>query len=463
MSGVAFAEHHSPAAESHSAPVQTTELELEADPRIAALGAETDVGTLPEDLTVSEAVSQGGVTLPELEQLALDNNPAIKQASAVASMAAGIRKQVGLKPNPRIGYFADEIGDGGSAGLHGVFLSQTFVTGDKLAWNRCVIGHDVQSLVWQVEAQRYRVLTDLRQKFYEALAAQQRIELARKFRVVAEKGVAVADDRLKAGEGTSADVLQSEIQLAEVDLEIQQAEVDLRASWKRLVAIAGVPDLAHGELAGNFEIDSFEQDIEFAYRQLVSASPLLKAARSRVCRARANLRRQKLQAQPNLNAQLGVGYDDSTNDQFTKVQFSVPVSLHNKNQGNIRAAHAAYCEATQNVERLKLLVRTELARVMQRYQSAAATVSQYEEAILPKVRRTQELIGEAYAAGESDFLRVLTARKMFFDANLKYITALMNLATANAEIEGQLLSGGLTSVVTYHGGDDLRGQAFSQR
>jgi cobalt-zinc-cadmium efflux system outer membrane protein len=71
------------------------------------------------------------------------------------------------------------------------------------------------------------------------------------------------------------------------------------------------------------------------------------------------------------------------------------------------------------------------------------------------------LILNAQAAGEIEFLRVLTARRVFFDVNLKYVSALVELSQANAEIEGLLLTGGLSNTVSFDGGDDLRGQALS--
>ena len=99
--------------------------------------------------------------------------------------------------------------------------------------------------------------------------------------------------------------------------------------------------------------------------------------------------------------------------------------------------------------------------MMREYTVAAATVRQYESTILPKASESQQLISEAYAVGEFDFLRVLTARRMFFDANLRYVAALGDLAVANVAIDGLLLSGGLSSVVSYDGDDALRGQALS--
>ena len=127
----------------------------------------------------------------------------------------------------------------------------------------------------------------------------------------------------------------------------------------------------------------------------------------------------------------------------------------------MRAAQAEYCAATHNVQRIRQSIRRELARVMREYNVAEATVQQYERAILPKAEETLKLMKEARDAGEFDFLRVLTARRAYFDANLKYVAAMGRLAQANAKIDGLLLTGGLSNVVTYGAGDDLRGQALN--
>ena len=407
------------------------------------------------------AMGEPGMTLEAIEQLALANNPAIQQANAASARAGGIRAQVGLKPNPTIGYFGEEIGNDGAGGLHGAFVSQAFVRGDKLAWNRQVIGHDVNAMNWQIETQRQRVRTDIRLAFYDALAAQKRLQLARDFRSVAKEGVTVSEERVDAKVGTRPDVLQSEIQLNEVDLSIQQAEFELSAALNELAALAGVPDLGTTTLIGDLNIAANARDAETEFAQIVAMSPQLAAAQARVDRARANIQRQQVQPIPNVTAQLGAGGDDGTGNAFANVQLSLPVPIHNKNQGNIRAAQAEYCAATQNVQRIRQSIRRDLAQVMREYNIAEATVQQYEKSILPKADETLKLMQEARDAGEFDFLRVLTARRAYFDANLKYVTAMGRLAQANAKIDGLLLTGGLSNVVTYSVGDDLRGQALS--
>ena len=407
------------------------------------------------------AAVDSGLTLAAVEQLALTHNPALKQAQAASARAGGIRTQVGLRPNPTVGYFGEEIGNEGTGGLHGAFISQTIVRGDKLKLNRQVINNDVREMNRLVETQKQRIRTDIQLAFYAALSAQKRLELAHDFRQVAKDGVVVTEERVIALTGSRPDVLQSQIQLNEVDLSIRQAEFDLSAALNEMAALAGVPHLSTTTLIGELEDAFGERDAETEFAHILAMSPQLSAAQVRVDRARANICRQQVQAIPNLTAQLGVGHDNGTGDEFANVQLSLPIPVHNRNQGNLRAAHAEYCAATQDVLRIRQSIRRDLARVMQEYNIANATVEQYQRQILPKSRETLALMKEAQDAGEFDFLRVLTVRRAYFDANVRYVTALGELAQANAKLDGLLLSGGLSNVVSYDGGDDLRGQALS--
>lgn len=413
---------------------------------------------------IPERSSENGLTLDAIEDIAMANNPAIQQAAAASARAGGIRMQVGLKPNPLIGYFGEEIGDEGTAGLQGAFVSQTFVRGDKLAWNQTVINYDVQAMNWQLATTRQRVRTDIRVAFYAALTAQKRLQLAEDFRPIAEEGVRISIQRLEdAKVGTRPDVLQSQIQLNEVDLTIQHAEIERNAALSELAAIAGVSDLGTSTLIGSLPTELSGRNADDEYNRIVGSSPLLAAARARVGRARADLRRQEVQPIPNLQTQLGVGGNDSSGDTFANVQLSLPVPIHNRNQGNVRAAWAEYCAATRNVERLQQSLRRDLARAMRDYNMAAATVRQFEEAVIPKAEETLSLIKQAQDAGEFDFLRVLTARRSLLDARLRYVAALGQLARADAQIDGLLLTDGLSNSVNYDVGDDLRGQTLTNQ
>jgi cobalt-zinc-cadmium efflux system outer membrane protein len=403
--------------------------------------------------------AEGGLELTQLEQLALANNPTLCQLAAAAQKASGIRQQVGAYPNPIIGYQGMQIGDKGTD-QHVAFIQQQIVLGDKLALNQHVLGHDVNAQLWDVESQRYRVLTDVRMRFYEALAAQRRMELTREFQDVAAQGVETANARLEALVAPRSEVLQSEIQLTETKTARSQAEFAFRGAWQELAATVGLPGLASSTLTGELRPAVIERDWDAMYQSLLATSPELCAAHTRVRRAQANIARQEAQPIPNLDVQLGTGYDNGTGSGMFNIQVGAPIPVFNQNCGNIAAAHAEHCRATQEVRRLELSLKSRLARAAQEFDSAAVAVTNYEVEILPRAQETLDLTSQAYTAGEFDFLQVLVARRTFFESNLQYLNALGELAQANARLDGLLLTGGLNETADFVDDGGLRGQSL---
>jgi cobalt-zinc-cadmium efflux system outer membrane protein len=414
---------------------------------------------------VSDAISKpqnSGITVEQLEQLALENNPTIRQLSASASKAGGIQTQSGLYPNPIIAYSGVQLADR-STDQQGVLVEQEIVLGDKLQLNRQVHQQDVQVRLWEVEAQRQRVLTDIRTLFYSALATQRQIELIDEFRNVAARGAEVAQMRRDALDASLPEVLQAQIQLKEVELRRQQTQIELTALWNKLSATTGVHHLEPSSLSGTLEQPLTEYDWDIFYEELCSRSPELAAARADVQRARTLLCRQQRQPIPNLNLQLVAGRDNATDSGFLNVQAAAAVPVFNRNEGNIRAAYADYCRATHEVRRVELSLRSRLADVSREFDAAAAGVGIYREEILPRAQQTLDLSEQAYEVGEFGFLQVLLARQTFFESNLRYVTALSELAQAKAVVNGLLLAGGLSPVSDFSGDDGLRGQALDGR
>lgn len=400
------------------------------------------------------------ISLSTLEAWALEHNPAIRQASASALKSMGFRNQVSRTPNPTIGYMGQQLGDDGTD-QHLAFLSQDIVLGGKLELNDQVLGHGVQSQLWEVEAQRFRVLTDVRLRYYDALAAQQRLGAANEFHKVLAKGVSVAEARKQALEGTQPEVLLARVQLNQLELTQRRSEIAFNAAWNELAATIGLRQLPVAPLEITAGPPTSDRDWNVVYEDLIARSPEIRAASSRVCRAAANVQRQEAQPIPNLELQVAVGHDQATEVQFGQVQAGLPIPVFNKNRGNIDAAQAEYCRALQEVERLKMSIRARLARAAQDFDAARAMVEQYEEKILPQAKESQDLSEQAYAAGEFGFLEVLTSRRVYFEATLELINARRDLAQAAATIEGLLLTGGLDQTVDTPDDDSLRGQALS--
>ena len=347
-----------------------------------------------------------GITLEAIESIALSNNPTIAELVATTQKAAGFKTQTGLRANPTIGYNGNQLADV-KTDQHTVYISQTIVTADKLELNRQVLNEALRAQLLRLEAQKYRVATDIRIAFYAALAAQRRLDLIREFQSVADKGLELAELRKKGQEGSQLDVVQAEVQKNEIDLLLQQAEIRYQAAWRELAALAGSPELQAVHLLGTLPTTANDLDWQEVASMMVFSSPEYHAAQAKVTQARANITRQDVQKIPNLGLNLGAGSDQATGAGLINFVVGVPIPVFNRNQGNISAALAEYVRACREVERVQNAIRQRLAVVSNDYGSSRVAVDRYSRLILPNAAETLKLAEIAYKAGETSFVQVL--------------------------------------------------------
>lgn len=413
------------------------------------------------DPVASTEAMADGATLEELLSLAFANNPAIKELAATTQIAAGYRTQVGLYANPMLGYQGQQLADAGTD-QHLLFVQQQIITGDKRALNRAVLNEAVRAQVQELEAQKLRVATDIKTAYYDSLRIQEQLASIDQFFGLLKQGVDAAEKRMQAGEGSRIDLLQTQVQLKQLELDRRQLSASLSARLREIVALAGMPNMQLQTIAGELPKLPASQDWKAVEDGLVATSPEYAAAQARIRQASAAIRRQESQPLPNLNVQFGAGVDNGTDSGMMNVQLGAPIPVFNKNQGNIAAARAEYCRAVQEAQRIDNAIRARLAIASGDYARAAEAVDMYLSELLPAAQETLDLAEAAYRAGEQDFIQLLVTRRTYFDTNLAYIASRSQLATAQAQIDGYLLTGALNAVINNSGDDSLRGLTLDQ-
>ena len=390
-------------------------------------------------------IYDAGLTIEVLEQLALANNPVVGRAAARVRALRGKCWQVGLKPNPTIGYVAGEMGNNGTAGQQGGFVGQKFITAGKLQKNRAVVCAEIETAEQVLAATRLRVRTDLRLSYYRALVAQQRVELTTSLVEATGEAVKASEELIAAQEIPRAALLQTEMEQQNAEIALRTAENQLDAAWQQMSAVAGEIELPRQPLTGDPAILPSDLSWDATLARLTTTSPEIAAAIAELSRSRRALNRACVEAVSDINAQLSVQYDDSTTDTIAGVQIGMPLPLWNRNQGGIRQAQAEVSVASQNIDRVALDLKRRLAVAYQQYSNAKTQVRTYSEQILPRSAETFELVRRGYAAGEVGYLELLTAQRTYAATNLKYLDALNTLWQNWTRIDGLLLDGSLTS------------------
>ena len=401
------------------------------------------MGLAPSLGTAQQIEPTANVTLAELEAMAQRCNPTLAQAAARLEAARAQHYQVGLYPNPVVGYQGSEIGNDGRAGQQGGYVSQEIVTAGKLQLSRAVAGQEVRQAESALAAQQFRVLTDVRRGFYEVLVAQRTVELTEQLVGIGDRGVKAAEALLKAQQVARADLLQARIECDSAKILLEKSRNRYAAAWRSLLAVVGDPTLQPTPVTGNLQDGIARLTWEETLSRLLAESPELAIAQAGLARAQAVWSREWAGRTPNVDLQTSVQYDNATRYTIASVQLGIPIPVFNRNEGNIAKAQAETVAARHEVERVRLALQQRLAAVFEQYATAHQQVEKYAQDIMPNAEESLKLVTEGYRRGEFSYLVLLTAQRTYFQTNLAYLDASRDLRTATTALEGNLLSDSL--------------------
>ena len=405
---------------------------------------------MPPTPPQEQASTPTGLTLGELEQMALSNNPTLAQAAAEIRAATGRKLQSGLYPNPTVGYQGEQIRGGSQGGgEQGFFVSQDIVLGGKLGLNRRVLEQETKQAEAEAEEQRLRVVNGVRMFYYQALAAQEMVDLRHKLSKLAEDAVQTSHQLGNVGQADQPDVLQAEVEGEQAELAVVAAEQNQVRAWRALAGTVGKPQMPLTHLAGSLE-DLPEDSPDQWLQAILQESPAVKIAALGVVKAEASLARAKREPIPDLQLRGGLQQNrelDATTNRpiglqgFAEVGIQIPI--FNRNQGNVQASRAGVERAQREVQRVQLVLRERAATLLQNYVTSRSTVERYRNHMIPRARKAYELYLKSYGGMAAAYPQVLISQRTLFQLQTDYIAALENLWGNSIALKGFLLTDGL--------------------
>jgi len=389
----------------------------------------------------------GGMTLDDLESMAIGNNPTLAQAAARVRAQRGNWVQQGLYPNPRLSYVGDEMGDENRSGFQGFKVNQEIVTRHKLELAQNVASQQVFQAEQEYAAQEFRVRNDVKLRFYDVLLAQRTLVLSRELEQIGLTNAHAAQHLFEAGQVGRSDVLQAQIEADNNQLQTIKAGITQDAAWRKLAIVVGVPDMQPRPLAGDLRNDVTSVTWNEAWARVSSASPELSAAQAKVGAARWAVDKARADRCPNWELEGGYAHDNSTGFDTGGLTVMVPVPIFNRNQGAIRQAQAELTAAEAEIDRVSLDLRNRLADTYQRYAIARQMVDRYEQSILPNARKSVELSAELYTATQISYPALLLSQRTYLQTQVAYLDALRDLRETSVLLDGLLLSDSLPGVM----------------
>jgi cobalt-zinc-cadmium efflux system outer membrane protein len=359
-----------------------------------------------EILTLDEALAKAGVSGEE--QKDSSDNPRIYGPQAEEYAARSAIDQAQLRPSPELSFEVENIaGSGAFSGLRSIeytlALGQQLELGGKRSARVESARASANLAGLQSKLSRSRLALGVRERYVEAVAAGQRLTLAREIVERNRELARIAGILVEVGREPPLRAMRAAALLAEAEAELQAAEaVDLTA--RQALAALWPSDEAAPIVANTFP------DVILPLASLGSDDSLpLRIAGARTAVAQTAIARERSLGVPDPTLSAGVRRFEDSNDQAFIIGISIPLPFGNRNQGNVAAAEAQYRAAMANEAIAEADYRLEVERTRTLYLAAEARAETLSTASLTQAEEALRLVEIGYRNGRFPLIEVLAA------------------------------------------------------
>lgn len=390
------------------------------------------------------------LTLQDAMSLTLQANAELAAAAKGVLAVEGRVAQVGVLPNPALGAGVEDFGNSrlrqqGDREI-GFQVGQLIELGGKRDARIKQAQSDLALAQWDLQTTRLNVIEQVRTRFADVLASQERQTLAGETLEVARQFAEAVGKRVQAGKVSPVEETRARLAFSSAEVELEQAKRQLIAARQNLSALWNDPaprfDKAVGELGELVPLPPYEQILERARR-----NPDLARWSDEAARRRADLQAQRAKAVPDVTVSAGVARFSEFDDHAYTVGISVPIPLFDQNRGGILEASRRLDQAEDERRAAEARQIGELSQVYQRLTAIQNEIETLRTVLLPGAQSAFDAAAKGYQLGKFGFLDVLDAQRTLFQTRSQYLRALADYQRGSSEIER--LAGGPLSDQEY--------------
>lgn len=376
---------------------------------------------------------EGPLTLARAIRLAIQYNPELSAASREVDVTEAGMIQARARPNPELALLSEGLRQDNRTTT--VQLNQPIELGGKRAARISLAQREQELAVADLATRRADVRAGVIAAYFEALTAQERLELAHASQQVAQAASGAASRRVLAGKISPVDETRAKVAEAGARVERVQASSAQALAQRRLASMWGAAEIPSGKLATPANVDVAMPSLPELMSHLDSA-PQTRRARLQVDRQQAQVAVERARQVPDITFSLGRKRDSTQESRSqTVVGLSVPLPLFDRNQGNLLSALRRTDKARDELVAEQSRLRMTLSESYLRVESARAELLALRGEILPGAQSAFDAAAKRFELGKFSFLDVLDAQRTLFQAKAQYFRALSDYYRAIADIE----------------------------
>jgi outer membrane protein, heavy metal efflux system len=384
--------------------------------------------------TASEAQSTPGnllaptgdtllLTLGEAELHALEYNPELLATRRLREAALGRLRQAGVfRFNPEVLLESEQVGSGRTLDAYEGEVSQEIEWAGQRGLRKRAAEYGLASTDGTVRDAERLTRASAASAYYQALTAQNRVELAEQILTLNQRLVVAVTDLLEAGSISLLEANLARIESGRARTRVLEERRNANTALlqlKRTLGMSGEQLLrlsADVPMAPEPSALSPDSLVNLAMERrpdLGSASSQILAGRSLVSLAR----RERL---PNIRLSMPFDKLEGPGSEQFGVGVGMSIPLWNRNQGTVAELRADLARSESQRDAVELAVRAEVVDAYQRYVSAREEEAVAATLVLEPARFNQGLLDEAFRSGKIDLSTLLLVRNQLLDSELDY-------------------------------------------
>jgi cobalt-zinc-cadmium efflux system outer membrane protein len=340
---------------------------------------------LPEPPTSGAGPNGQAYTLADLQKLAVENSPTLRQAVSDVKAAEGALKQAATYQNPTVAYQASPTNNNSNAGAQGGYIDQPLRMWGKMKLGVAAAQKDLDNAQLALRRARSDLSTNVRNTYFALIVAKETVRVNQALARFTDEIYRLYTGYLKSGAVAPYEPAPLRAQAYAIRLAYKQAITNYIYAWQQLVATIGLPHLPLTEVSGRVDrlIPYYDYDKVLAH-VLANHTDVL-TARNGVQKAQYNLKLAQITPYPDVDL-LAAVWKESTIPPyaiFYQAQVVLPIPIWDQNKGNIKSAQAALIRAVEETHRVENALTNTLATNYANYRNNLYALEYYRRYILP--------------------------------------------------------------------------------
>jgi len=379
-------------------------------------------------------------TLDAILKEALISNPEILSTKNAFESASARIPQAGSLSDPTIEYEYDRIT--ADRMLTGDPMNTLSVTQDIPFPTKLYLKAKIASKLAKMAYENYKakerdIIARVKSAYSKLYLIYKEIDINKENKEILDQLSKTATTRYGAGQGTQADVLKAQVELARVDNELILLE------QKRITEQAKLNVLLNRDPKDDFGIPSAESAVKFDrtlddFYQLARANnPELKAYNYAVERGQAAYDLSINEYMPDFSVRFKqmVGQGSDKGSWAGMVGVTIPLWFFQKQSFGVKEMKSDLAMVKAEYKGKENSVLFEINDAYARAVANKKLIELYGTAFIPQAQETVNVAIKGYESEKADFLTVLDSQRMLISFKLDHYKAILDLRIALADLE----------------------------